>query len=91
MPSSSLEATHHCHHCRRLGSVLWVVALLLSSRRYRLKKKNEHVGRVGIIMDRRLVLTLLEELSQAGARAEQETRRGIKLEGTGKLLHGLPI
>ena len=52
------------------------------------KEKNERVGRVGIIMDRRLVLTLLEELSQA---AEQETRRGIKLEGTGKLLHGLPI
>ena len=41
------------------------------------KEKNERVGRVGIIMDRRLVLTLLEELSQAGARAEQETRRGI--------------
>ena len=41
-------------------------------------------------MDRRLVLTLLE-LSQAGARAEHETRRGIKLEGTGKLLHELPI
>ena len=42
-------------------------------------------------MDRRLLLTSLEELSQAGATAEQETRQSIKLKGTGKLLYGLPI
>ena len=53
--------------------VLWVMTLLLSSRRYGVKEKNERVGSVGsvgIVMDRRrLVLTLLEDLSQADATA----------------------
>ena len=52
--------------------VLWVMTLLLSSRRYGVKEKNERVGSVGsvgIVMARRLVLTLLEDLSQADATA----------------------
>ena len=39
-----------------------------------------HSGRVGVIVDRkRLVLTLLEELSQVGATAEQETCGSIEV------------
>ena len=84
MPSSSSSLEHHCHHHRRLahGVVVGRVIYNASTMGYdiavvvktlRVKEKNERVGSVGsvgiVMARRRLVLTLLEDLSQADATA----------------------